>query len=175
MKYIYILTCQKDKYYIGKTDDVQKEYNQHLDGTICEFTNIYKPFDIECIFVKDDNFDLYRVIAKYTHRYNYINIGHDEVSDQNKLNKYISKANSKCCCGDNHFLTHCPFNKRGEFWGKVIHQAFSHITEYFTENSVCFRCGRFGHDFTECNAKEHLDGTKLKNDTKIKDDTHFKD
>ena len=41
MEYIYVLKCQKDKYYIGKTYNVQIEYNEHLDGTFCDITKEY--------------------------------------------------------------------------------------------------------------------------------------
>ena len=54
MEYIYVLKCQKDKYYIGKTYNVQIEYNEHLDGTFCDITKEYKPCDIHSIFEVSD-------------------------------------------------------------------------------------------------------------------------
>ena len=67
MEYIYVLKCQKDKFYIGKTYNVQIEYNDHLDKKF-EFTKNFKQsdIDIDSIF---ENSDLELIISKYIIKY----------------------------------------------------------------------------------------------------------
>ena len=69
MEYIYILKCQKEKFFIGKTYNVQIEYNEHLDGSFCDFTKEFNPCDIVGIFELDTNISLELVSAKYVNKY----------------------------------------------------------------------------------------------------------
>ena len=170
MEYIYVLKCQKDKYYIGKTFNVNIEYNEHLDGKICEFTQAYKPYDIECIFEADDNFNIYKIISKYIEKYGDDDIGHDEVNNK-KLEKYKNKCDKQCCCLEDHWLTECSKNTKAEYWGKMINKVFNNINKNFLKGDICFRCGRYGHEMNSCYAKTHIDGSVLSES----DDCSFND
>lgn len=45
--WVYILHCENDTYYTGYTNDIQKRYQAHLDGTgRCKYTRSFKPLRI---------------------------------------------------------------------------------------------------------------------------------
>ena len=50
MTLIYILKLEKDKIYIGQTDDLRTTYEEHINGQICDWTKLYKPYRIERLF-----------------------------------------------------------------------------------------------------------------------------
>lgn len=49
MEQIYVLQCEKNKYYVGKTHDVMRRYEEHCSGKGSSWTNKYKPVKLlEC-------------------------------------------------------------------------------------------------------------------------------
>lgn len=46
MEYIYILKLKNNKYYIGKTLNVENRFHQHINGTGSSWTKKYKPISI---------------------------------------------------------------------------------------------------------------------------------
>ena len=45
--YVYILLCDNGAYYTGYTTDLERRYQQHIDGTgKCKFTQSFKPVKI---------------------------------------------------------------------------------------------------------------------------------
>ena len=50
MTLIYILKLEKDKIYIGQTDNIQTTYEENINGQICDWTKLYKPYKIERLF-----------------------------------------------------------------------------------------------------------------------------
>jgi putative endonuclease len=49
MEQIYVLQCEKGKYYVGKTTDVMRRFEEHRSGKGSAWTNKYKPLKLmEC-------------------------------------------------------------------------------------------------------------------------------
>ncbi len=44
--YVYILKTEDDKLYCGYTDDIEKRFEAHLNGTGAKFTRAHKPLEI---------------------------------------------------------------------------------------------------------------------------------
>lgn len=44
--YVYILLTEDDKLYCGYTDDVEKRFETHLNGSGAKFTRAHKPVKI---------------------------------------------------------------------------------------------------------------------------------
>lgn len=45
--WVYILLCENNTYYTGYTNDLQKRFQSHLDGTgKCKYTRSFKPIAI---------------------------------------------------------------------------------------------------------------------------------
>lgn len=47
--FVYILRCEDDSLYTGITNNLEKRYKKHLNGTGAKYTKIRKPKEI-CIF-----------------------------------------------------------------------------------------------------------------------------
>ena len=54
--WVYILHCSNDSYYTGYTDNLEKRYRSHLNGTGgCKYTRSFKPLGIaQCWLVHGD-------------------------------------------------------------------------------------------------------------------------
>ncbi|MBX9586109.1 MAG: GIY-YIG nuclease family protein [Gammaproteobacteria bacterium] len=54
--WVYILHCENDTYYTGYTNDINKRYQSHLDGTgRCKYTRSFKPLKIaQCWKINGD-------------------------------------------------------------------------------------------------------------------------
>jgi hypothetical protein len=46
-QYVYVLALDNNKYYVGKTIDIQSTYIEHCDGTKIEWTRIHRPRGIK--------------------------------------------------------------------------------------------------------------------------------
>jgi putative endonuclease len=45
--WVYILLCENNTYYTGYTNNLQKRYQSHIDGTgRCKYTRSFKPLKI---------------------------------------------------------------------------------------------------------------------------------
>ena len=154
MEYIYVLKCQKDKYYIGKTYNVQIEYNEHLDGTFCDITKEYKPCDIDSIF---EDIKLGIIIGKYILKYGKENI-YFESTNIKEIKKIIKEDDKLCICKNDHWLTECSLNLKEQFWQRIFNKVFVNMNNNFKQSNLCGRCGRYGHNLEDCYAKKHLDG-----------------
>lgn len=44
--YVYILLTERNTYYCGYTDDVQKRFKAHLEGHGAKYTRAYKPVKV---------------------------------------------------------------------------------------------------------------------------------
>lgn len=55
--YVYILQCEDGSLYTGSTNDIEKRYEKHLDGTGAKYTRAHKPVRIaysECFKTKSE-------------------------------------------------------------------------------------------------------------------------
>lgn len=164
MDYIYVLNCQNNKYYIGKTKNINLEFKNHMDGKSqrFSFTKKNKPYNIEALFNQTDDFDMYSIVAKYIIKYGRENIGFDSIRKLDKLDKFIKKTNLSCCCGaKNHWLVNCNNNIKYKFWDDFLSSIFEKLEACFNRNYTCIRCGYFGHTLLECSAIKHIDGSDL--------------
>ncbi len=44
--WVYILECENNSFYTGYTNDMEKRYQAHLDGTASKYTRSFKPIRI---------------------------------------------------------------------------------------------------------------------------------
>lgn len=71
--WVYILRCENNSFYTGYTDDLQKRYQSHLDGTgKCKYTRSFKPLEIaqswQIIGEKANAMRVERAIKKLTRK-----------------------------------------------------------------------------------------------------------
>lgn len=147
---IYILKLEKNKYYVGKTTNINNRILQHLSQTACEWTKKYKAISIDKTITNADSFDEDKWTIKYMALYGIDNVrggtfSKIDLSDSDKktIRKMIAGVEDACyiCGKKGHFSRDCPFK------------------------NLCERCGRLGHNTLTCYAHqnkwgENLSGTK---------------
>lgn len=116
MEYIYILKLKNNKYYIGKTQDVENRFKQHINGVGSSWTKKYKPVSIIKQIKSTSQFDEDKYVKEYMSKYGienvrggtYTSIELDEVS-LFQLQKELWHSKNLCTrCGRNsHFVKDC--------------------------------------------------------------------
>lgn len=74
MEYIYILKLKNNKYYIGKTNNVNNRYEQHLNGYGSSWTKKYKPLSILKKILSTSPFDEDKYVKEYMSKYGIDNV-----------------------------------------------------------------------------------------------------
>ena len=136
---IYILKCQKDKYYIGKTNNIERVKN-HFENNGSVFTKKYKPLSIHKIIENQNDFDEDKFVKEYMSMYGIDNVRGGSYSQLNldifqieSLKKEINSSLNLCnnCGESDHFINDCPNKKiknRMKIWtieeDKYIHDNF---------------------------------------------------
>jgi len=144
--YIYILKCEENKFYVGKTKSIVERLKEHKEGTGSAFTKKYKVRDIDKVYSNCDDFDEDKYVKKYMSIYGIDNVRGGSYS-QIKLSKEtiqflqkeINSSLDLCSfCGmKGHFINYCPKNKAKQYKDKT--------------NDTCYKCGKKGHWSTNCN------------------------
>jgi predicted GIY-YIG superfamily endonuclease len=157
---IYILRLLNNKWYVGKSDDVDFRYQQHLKGYGSTWTKIYKPISIERIISNASPFDEDKITKEYMSKYgidnvrggSYCNKDLDEFQTH-MLKTEIWSAKDRCArCGRNgHYQQNCYANTDVDG-----NEFCSEDEEEYTV--VCYRCGRIGHISPDCYARTHANG-----------------
>ena len=113
---IYILKLQEGKYYIGKSNNVIKRYQQHVEGTGSSWTRKYKPITLEKTVAQQSPFDEDKFVKEYMSEHGIENVrGGSYVADEltqqqlDSLKAEIWGANDLCnkCGRESHFYKDC--------------------------------------------------------------------
>ncbi len=191
MTNIYILRLQDNKYYVGKSDDPYKRYQEHCNGYGSFWTNKYRPIEIEKIIKDANSFDEDRYVKEYMSKYGIENVrGGTYVTEElvmiqkEMLTKEIRGANDCCIrCGfKGHFIKNCyaktdvngnRIEKDNSICDKLLSigiKLFSKIdAQNYSDTSfgsvpfgdTCYRCGRYGHWANKCYAKTDSNGNRI--------------
>lgn len=115
---IYVLRLEGDKYYVGKTNNINKRIKQHKELYGSSWTKKYKFIEIIDFIQTEDHFleDMY--VKKYMNKYGIDNVRGGSYSrvlltqeERNFLQKELDSANDRCfnCGSTNHFVTKCEY------------------------------------------------------------------
>jgi predicted GIY-YIG superfamily endonuclease len=113
MEHIYILKLKEKKYYIGKTKNIEKRWNDHITGNGSGWTKKYKPISLITTVLSTSYFDEDKYVKEYMSKYGIENVrggtySNIELDDNCKsvLEKEIRHSKNLCtrCGRDTHFI-----------------------------------------------------------------------
>ena len=171
MSKVYVLACAEKKYYVGKSSNVERRFEEHINGNFgSEWTRHYEPLRI--IQVKDmtTNYDEANTTLDYMKKYGIDNVRGAQWSNMiltnEQRNTIQTMMNPNACfeCGkDGHFANGCPnrFSQKLQCFrcGKVGHFANKCYRNVYKPS--CERCGRNTHSTRDCYASFDINGRQL--------------
>jgi predicted GIY-YIG superfamily endonuclease len=184
MTTVYILKLDNNKYYVGRTSDINTRISEHFDGKGSEWCKINKPVDIIEILQNCNNFEEDKHVKIYMMKYGIDNVrggsySKIKLTDAQKkfLQQEIFSVENKCFnCGQlGHLINTCKIKKKivrkSEYCykcgGKNHYAKNCYTNKYDSESDsesdddTCFKCGREGHYVKDCFAKFDIDGNYL--------------
>lgn len=113
---IYILALENDKYYVGKSNNIEKRMKQHFTGRGAKWTKLYKPLIIIDIIHNCDDSDEDRYTKLCMIKFGVENVRGGSYCSINLTKnsiKYLEKEilNESTICnirGKYHFIKDCP-------------------------------------------------------------------
>jgi hypothetical protein len=117
---IYILECEDNKYYVGRTDDVESRLNDHFNSDIyaSAWTTYYPPKSVYKFIPNQSYFDEDKWVVKMMAEFGINKVRGGAFSrvnlpeeDKIILQRMVDGSKDNCLvCGDcNHFANNCPY------------------------------------------------------------------
>jgi cellular nucleic acid-binding protein len=176
MDRLYILKCENDKYYIGKTKNVAERYKQHIAGEGSAWTSKYKPLKLMEARELRGEHDETNTTKDYMKKYGIENVrggSYTQINlDSSTMNvlrhEILGNTNACYTCGEKgHFANKCEFENvwQCEFCPREFKTSIA--CEKHEDNcpgqvgSACYRCGRASHYAFECYARTSVNGCPL--------------
>ena len=120
---IYILKLQSGKYYVGKTTDIERRKEEHMNGTASAWTKKYKPVSVEKIIPNASAFDEDKWTKIYMEKHgvenvrgaSYAQMELDETQRETLEREFRSAKDACMKCGrSGHFAKSC-YSKKVEY------------------------------------------------------------
>lgn len=170
---IYILECNNNKFYVGKTSrPIHDRIVEHFNKYGSEWTKKYKPLGIKEIIENADNSDEDKYVKIYMNLYGISNVRGGSYSQiilpdykLQALTDELNTLNNNCfkCGKHGHYANNCTYNITCYKCGN-----FGHYTNTCTYDTICYKCGDSGHYSNKCTyTKSSIsdnDDNKLKHD-----------
>jgi len=160
MEQLYILKLVDNKYYVGKTHNIEKRFSEHVIGSGSAWTNKYEPISIIEHRPLKNIHDETNVTKDYMKKYGIDNVRGGPycqvILPANIRSALVlelnSIANSCFKCGKvGHYANDCKTQTAVIQW-----QHYSQL--YETDSGACFRCGHTSHWQSDCYARYDIDG-----------------
>jgi hypothetical protein len=116
MVFIYVLQLEKDKYYIGKTNNPEFRLESHFNSNGSEWTKLYKPLQVLELRPNCDDYDEDKITRQYMDKYGITNVRGGsfvsiklQKSEIDILKQMSNGTNNNCfvCGKDGHFAKDC--------------------------------------------------------------------
>jgi len=183
---IYVLELEHNKYYVGKSKEIDFCLEQHFNCNEIKWTQIHKPISVMELIKNCEDSDVDKYTLEYMEGYGIKNVrgGSYYQIKLNKKNKSVINEILNMHQDDNNK------NDTNSDTGSDIDNDIDSINDVYDvinddttkkniiiqENDVvCYRCGRIGHLVESCYAKTHFRGKKLDGCYKCGRDDHQKE
>ena len=172
---LYVLELERGKYYVGQTKNLQRRFQQHVDGEGSLWTRKYAPLAIAISVALDGPLHEDRVTKELMYKHgidnvrggSYCSIDLDEAQHQTLTTEMRSATGTCFECGrPGHFAGQCPSKREPPKPAKRKRKR--------TSKSACLRCGRSGHSENTCYATTDVDGDTLSDESDEDSDACFR-
>lgn len=179
---LYILRLAGGNYYVGRTEDIARRYQEHLDGTGSAWTRLHRPVSLERTVPLTSPLDEDRLTKELMLRHGidkvrggtYAQIHLDPVQLEALRREFRGSADACLRCGaKGHFAADCRvaatkwpaavacYRCGGPHYATACGSESDSEDESDSDDDTCYRCGRSGHWSSDCFARTDVNGDRL--------------
>ena len=174
---VFTLELEGGKYYVGRSESVDRRLREHYAGEGTEFTKLHRPLaeqQVEKVSCKSKD-EATAVVAKRTlelmsekgienvrgSQHSRINLGE---KTKKALQHEIDVLKNNCyeCHEPGHMAQSCKKKKRSKSRSSKPYSSSSRHGSRGVSGGACFRCGRASHWQGQCYASWSIDGKPLR-------------
>ena len=149
---IYVLECEDGNVYVGKTTKGEKRLKQHIAGRGAEWTKMHKPKRVMQYYTNATDADERKVTNLMIKKYGAKRVRGAGLTKRKMTKKEIDNLNKKVG------FTTANTSRKSPTRSTTVSKR--------TKTYTCGRCGRQGHNRTQCYAKTNASGKPIRSATK---------
>ena len=150
-EYLYLLRLESDKYYVGKSCNVEKRFGDHVNGFGSAWTKLYKPLEILLVQKVLGIYDETNLTKDTMRKYGIENVRGGPYCDieldyktKQILIREISTDTCYVCDSKSHMSKDCPSRKCYNCGD------LGHLQKNCQKQIVCYTCNQTGHTKDKC-------------------------